>query len=619
MNIPINAQDNNFENFLFYDIEVFAFDTLVVFKTIDKKTVKVFHNDFEGLEEFITDKVLVGYNNYHYDDLILSALILKKPQYRIKGINDEIIRDEKPQIQLHDSITSLDCFQQISTAKPSLKKVEANLGLSIDESSVPFDVDRVLTESEYQDVLQYCEHDVEATIDVFSLRWNTYFVPKLSVVEMMENKSDKTIRWNTTTITANLLTEKFDRNRNCYLNESVPKWYNYKIPDEKRITEILGEYTKPIIEMWESNRKDIMVNKKLSGNKQISIESLGCKFEFGFGGLHGVNIGRSHFTNVKLMDVASMYPSIIINLEALGDTATSKYCEIVEKRLKAKKNNDKQTANALKLVINSTYGLMKNQYSKVNNPVAATSICIWGQLALYDLSKRLYEEGFTIINVNTDGVAFCGNRPDSLYQKIKSEWEKDYNLVLEVDYYRKWCQKDVNNYIAETKDGYVKVKGDDVKKFHNPLEYSGDLLEMVINDPTPSWCTTNSLGIIALSVVDYVLNGVQPELTVKRYLKYPILYQFVLQAGRTYQGTYDQFGNQYQKVNRAFAGKENGVTLSKVYPDGRRTKFENAPEDMYVHNDDLSKIENFEDKIDLQYYMKLARSTCDRWKNLNLK
>ena len=59
------------ENLLFYDIEVYKYDAFVVFKDINKNTLRIFHNNFEELQDFIKGKILVGYNNYFYDDLIL--------------------------------------------------------------------------------------------------------------------------------------------------------------------------------------------------------------------------------------------------------------------------------------------------------------------------------------------------------------------------------------------------------------------------------------------------------------------------------------------------------------------------------------------------------------------
>ena len=45
---------------------------------------------------------------------------------------------------------SLDCFQQIDVSRPSLKKIEGNMGRMILESSVPFTINRPLTHEEYE-------------------------------------------------------------------------------------------------------------------------------------------------------------------------------------------------------------------------------------------------------------------------------------------------------------------------------------------------------------------------------------------------------------------------------------------------------------------------------------
>ncbi len=51
-----------------------------------------------------------------------------------------------------------------------LKWFEGSMGNNIKESSVPFDIDRKLTEAEIAETVKYCVHDVEQTIDVFLQR-----------------------------------------------------------------------------------------------------------------------------------------------------------------------------------------------------------------------------------------------------------------------------------------------------------------------------------------------------------------------------------------------------------------------------------------------------------------
>ena len=598
--IPIDSAENGFKDFVFYDIEVFKHWTLVVFKDINKNTLGLFNSDtgFNGLIDFIKGKILVGYNNYNYDDFILTSLLQENAsQTTIKAINDNIMNGMRPGIEKDRSIESLDCFQQINVAKSSLKKIEANLGLSIEETEVDFDLDRELTEDEKQRTIKYCCHDVEATIDIFKLRWYSYFVPKLTIISMLDKSvQEMAIKWNTTTITAQLLmgNTKAKRWRYYRLEEVEPK---YKVPKE-------------VLDMWneaEAEIAGITGNHNFKGGK-VSVDSMDCLFEFGFGGLHGVANSGMVFEDVKLLDVASMYPNIIINIDALGEP-TRLYKQIVERRLKIK-HSDKQMSDALKLVINATYGLLKNRYSKLMNPIAGTSVTITGQKALYDLCGRLRAEGFRLVNVNTDGVAFTGNIPDSRWEAVKEQWEKDYGLTLELSRFKKWVQKDVNNYIALTSDGDVKVKGGDVNKYHDALEFTGDLLH---SRPGVTWTGTNSVPIISHCVVEYVLHGTEPLYTILDNLDKPLLFQLILQAGNTYEGTFDADGNKYQRVNRVFASKKDGVTLVKRKPDGSINRYPDAPEKMYVYNGDLSEFNNFNDIVDINYYVKLAESVCERW------
>lgn len=45
--------------------------------------------------------------------------------------------------------------------------LQAFMGHSIKETSVPFDIDRPLTEAELAEIMKYCRHDVEETVEVW--------------------------------------------------------------------------------------------------------------------------------------------------------------------------------------------------------------------------------------------------------------------------------------------------------------------------------------------------------------------------------------------------------------------------------------------------------------------
>lgn len=595
--------ESGFGDFLFYDTEVFLNENLAVFKDIDKNTVAIFRNGewicgpSRTLAELINGKILVGYNNYAYDDYVLSAMMAGTSPFFVKAVNDSIISGERPRIAVNPKICSLDCFQQIKY-KSSLKKVEANIGQSIDESEVDFNIDRQMTLDELESTLQYCSRDVDATVDVFKMRWEEYFKPKLSVVSMLpEWQQERFLRYNVTTITAQVLTN----------GKKVNRWATRRFSDrafsEDYSLPIFDNTPKSVVEMWRSE-----------GVSKMEIDALDCVFTFGSGGLHGTNKTGQIYRErpeqkILLLDVASMYPNIILQINGLGKESTEIYKKIVEKRLSVK-HTDPVLATALKLVVNSTYGLLKNEYSKLYNPPAADSVCIYGQAALYDLCVKLHGAGYEIINANTDGVCFYGD-PDA-YLPLQEQWQEEFGLTLELSEFTMWVQRDVNNYIAVKKDGGIKVKGGDVLKYHDPSRFEGDLLNF---DPGLSWSGTNSNAIISRAIVNAIVYNKPTEETILESLSEPLLFQIVLQAGKTYRGVIDTDGYRgYQKVNRVFAA-HSGPRLLKERPEGATNEFPDMPEHMFVYNGDLTQIKNFSSTIDLEYYNSIARDRLSKWPN----
>lgn len=545
---------------IFADCEVFAFNSFVVFKDINKKLLRVFHNNFIGLEKFIKDKTIVTFNGYWYDDHIIHAMLNLNTPQQIKALNDRIINGEKLKISNY-RFDSLDCFQQIDPGMPSLKKIEGNMGKMILESNVSFDIDRPLTDEEYQDVLDYCIHDVDTTIDVYKMRENSYFKPKESLLEMLGD--DKGKRWNTTTLSANVL-----------LDRPLTKWSNIRVPEE------MLEIAPPeIVDLWLTKEKG-----------SVTIREFDCEIEFGFGGLHGVHKHIKRLDNIKLLDVVSMYPNIILNLNALG-TATQKYKDILDRRIEVK-HTDKVLSDALKLVLNSVYGNLKNQYSLLNNPKAALSVCVYGQIALYDLCKRLSHFA-TIININTDGVAFIPYGDE--YKTVWEDWEKEFTLTLEEDDFDLFLQRDVNNYIAKQGDE-LKCKGGDVARYHKDAVFKN-----------------NNARILDIALVDKLIYGKDVLDTLVENLDKPHLYQYILKAGGTYRGTFDEAGNKYNKVNRVFASKKEGFCLFKQRHDGSNVRFADAPLKMYLHNDECSEIKDFERILDLNHYYQLVVRRLEKW------
>lgn len=587
------------EKLRFYDIEVFEHDSLVVFKNYENTVTDAWWNDDPDrpgkIREIVNNYILVGYNNYHYDDYILTQMMEEDDPAKVKELNDRIIYSNSPgNATVNPLINSLDAMQQISISRPSLKLIEGNLNMSIVESSVSFLQKEPLTPEQKKETVFYCCHDVEGTIEVFKLRESSYFDVKYSLIDMLpEDQRKKAIRWNTTTISANLLTT----------GKSTVQWSGTRGSDELwRTVDAIPE------EAWRMWENLTLSNVNDKGNF-VTTEAFGCEITFGVGGLHGAPVNQIVCDNVVDLDVSSMYPSIVTlpAIRALGD-ATDKYNDMRAERIRIKKT-DKVRASAFKIILNSVYGNFKNRFSSLYNPFASASVTIYGQIAAMALCQMLSDAGYQIININTDGVVIVDrDDPVKSYEEIQEEWQKQFCINLEVEKFRKWIQRDVNNYIAVDEDGNVKVKGGDTKKYHGCDPFGNA-----------------DARIVHIALVDYLLqkaNGsaITPEESIEKtfsdWIDKPEVWMYVLKAGSTFKDVEDLEGNVQQNVNRVFAAKAdnpNATTLRKVRSNGQTIKFQSAPERMLLFNGDLSDMKNPADLIDTEHYKTIILDKIRQW------
>ncbi|WP_373758282.1 hypothetical protein [Jeotgalibaca porci] len=583
------------KDYLIYDIEVFAKDNIAVFMDIDGNVVGRFHSDglvqlpdgtfgngYQNLPQLIEGKTLVGFNNHFYDDRILPKMIEGWTPDNIKALNDTIINNHDAQEGKSTQLQgTYDCMQQIDVSRPGLKQIEANRGRMILESDVPFDIDRKLTQEELNDVFYYCTYDVQNTLEVFLMRKGNYFEAKSELVGMMKNPPAKAMDWNTTTISTNII-----------LDKKLTKWAS------PRVGEIDEDGNYSMLEAVPSEVKELWMNKEKG---HVTVSAWGCSVQFGFGGIHGANNSRKEFRDVQMWDVTSMFPHIILKLGILG-TASEKYQKIMEDRIGNKKTNP-PLAGAQKIIINSVYGNLRSEYSLLYNPNAAKSVNFYSQSALWQLCERL-APFVTHVQQNTDGIAFIKNNgvEQSTLDNIAKDWSAEFGLGLEFDHFTKLVQKDVNNYIGVHDDGSVKAKGGDVARYKADSPFRN-----------------NSARIVDIAIAEKVLNGVDVIDTILNNLDKPHLFQFVIKAGRTFKGTFDDNGNQYQHINRVFAAKGEGLHLFKQRLDGGMVKFPNAPDEMLLYNNaiyddnDKNLFKDFENKIDKNFYYKLINTALERW------
>lgn len=572
---------------IFYDFEVFQEDWLVVLIDPSKKQITEIVNDPAKLSAFFEANkhdIWVGFNSRHYDQYILKGILLG---FDPKKINDWIIVKGKDGWQYSSLFRNiqLNNYDVMGNVDRGLKWFEGSMGSMIKESSVDFTTPRKLTEAEIQETLKYCRHDVEETIKVFLKRIDDFNAHMGLIKIACEGKP----------LDLSLI-GKTKAQLSAHILKAVQKphddEFDIDFPDTlvlKKYTNVLDWYKDP------ENRcyKKPVVGRKTEEKTQLETIVAGCPHQFGWGGVHGAlekYNGSGLFLN---MDVASLYPSLMIryNLHSRNMEDPKKYEEIYHTRLKYKKEKNPLQA-PLKLVLNSTYGVMKDKGNGLWDPRQANRVCVYGQLLLLDLIEKL-EPYCQLIQSNTDGILIKmpdGQDPNKWYELIDNltyEFEKRVGLSLEFEEFCKVFQKDVNNYIVVSADGKYKSKGAYVKKLSD-LDY-GDF------------------PIVNKSLVEYMVKGVPVETTINGCSDLKE-FQMVTKIGGKYKHLLHGHSILNEKCVRVFASlRSNDGGLTKVsYRTGKPEKVANSPERCFLWNDAIDGVK-CPDHLDRQFYIDMAK------------
>lgn len=192
------------------------------------------------------------------------------------------------------------------------------------------------------------------------------------------------------------------------------------------------------------------------------------EYNMGIGGLHSCEKSQYIYADKEHVlldvDVASYYPSIILQQQlapkSLGQPFLEVYQSIVTRRLQAKREGDKVTADTLKICVNGSFGKLGSKWSALYAPDLLIQTTITGQLALLMLIEKLELEGISVVSANTDGVVIHAHkdRLDDL-RNIAFDWMLETSYELEETHYRCIASRDVNTYVAVTTDGEAKRKG----------------------------------------------------------------------------------------------------------------------------------------------------------------
>lgn len=576
-----------------YDCEVFSHDWIVVFKDKETGIFTVVHNDNEALRSCISeDAIYIGFNSKHYDQYIIKGICADFSPQELKQLNDYIIAGNQgwqyPLLNgFYFSFNNVDIRDDTQQGL-SLKAIEGHMGISIQETEVDFNLDRPLTQEELDQTIFYCKHDVDATEKLTDIR-KDYLKNKINLGRMAGLTDTKAMAMTNGKLTAAMLkatAQKHDDER------------QYVYPDNLRREYIPQEVFDFFDRMYDPNISDAEYFKS-----KLKISVGECPVTIGFGGIHGAipNYFWSEQEDpeeaIRNKDVGSYYPHLctINGYTSRNIPSPQVYENVLESRMKAKAAGDIATANALKLVCNTTYGCLLNQYNDLYDPLMGRSVCISGQLYLLELARHCYQDipGLKIVQLNTDGIMVqCRKEYLSQLDEICDEWQSRTGFELETDSVIKIAQKDVNNYVEIQEGGKAKAKG-------------GYLVKGI--STVGAFNINNSCCIVATALKEYFVNGTPVEETIENCNDI-FQFQIIAKAGAKYKEAYHVVGDrkeQVQKVNRVYATADTryGKLFKVKAEDDTTAKIESLPEHCIIDNDNQLTIAD----VDKNFYIEMAR------------
>ena len=559
---------------LFYDFEVYKYWWCVVIAEIETEKWHVIDTR-EELESFYNDHmhdIWIGYNSRGYDQYILKGILLG---YDPKKINDYIIVQGEPGWKFCNDFKKMQLINYDAIVKRAgnfmgLKELEYHMGDSIVECNIPFDLDRPLTNAEITEVVAYCKNDVEALMKTFLLE-RKKFDAHMGLVKMYN------------------LPINFIDTTDAKLTSKVLK--------AERVHGRTDEFDIILPDTLQLNKYQYIADWYLNDNNHnyestLSTMVYGLKHDYAWGGFHAAEPNVIVEGFIVDSDIASLYPSLMIEYGLLSRNIPLEYQglyeEIKNNRIKLKKEKN-PLQEALKLILNTTYGILKDVNNDMYDPNSSNLVCIFGQLLMTDLIEKLEEyfgSRLRLIQSNTDGI-FIKLESEQLfdeYKEVCQKWSERTGLVVEHEQYVKMVQKDVNNYIAIREDGSTHRKGAYVKQLSE-------------ND--------YELAILNKALVDYFVNGIAIEDTINQC---DDLKEFQMCAKKSANYDYLMHGDKklQHKYYRVYASKDRqDKGLFKVGKRGTKEKVAKTPTHCFIHNESVNGVK-CPDKLDKTYYIEMA-------------
>lgn len=473
------------KNLVVVDCEVYPNYLLVAFKNIDDGKVVTIEckgensclsdTDKSRLYNVMIKRETVGFNSVNYDIPVILAALRQRSCKDIKLMSNDIIENNLRGWQVLSNyklavpeIKHFDIAEVAPGVRTSLKLYGARLN-SKTLWDLPYEPETVLTEEQMRTVKEYCINDLDTTIDLFNKIEDRVQLRR----EMVARYGRQVMSKSDAQVAEVVIKKELQDKAKGRMKIAAPKIesnavFRYKTPDF-----IKFEYDKlnEVLTLIQNNL--FAVDAK--GSIKLPPELKKMKFKLGYS-MYQLGVGGLH-TNEKKQsiipkddellidkDVEAYYPRIILNQKLypkhLGYNFLEVYNDIVNRRIKAKKEKNKVVNESLKIVINGSYGKLGNKYSCLYSPDLMIAVTLTGQLSLLMLIEQVEKHGIKVISANTDGfVSIVPKDKLFLYQCICFNWELITGFDLEETQYKALYSRDINNYLAIKLDGSIKGKG----------------------------------------------------------------------------------------------------------------------------------------------------------------
>lgn len=565
-----------------YDIEVFPNVFHCCCKNTETGQLYKFElserkRDLISLVYFFMEKnvIFCGYNNKHYDDVIINYIIY---HYGIL-IHKSVEQVCESLYNLSNAVIKATTMEEISKFK---KWKYAHYFYSMDLLTMQFSsklrvgLKSMQVTMHYKNVQEY-DGDFGAYLPTCEIdKMIAYNINDVESTEELLNRLQKDIKirlfiqdeygidalsMDSVKFGETILAKKYCEATGISMNELKEMRSPMDYIPLKDVIFPFIKYKNPELQVvLEEMKGQIVYSKERKGYEKKLVLS-NTVYSIGVGGIHSLNKPKIFRPGpdeyIGHSDVASMYPSLLIKHKLtprhLGESFLKVYEQIYNERIEAKHSGQKIKDKALKLTLNSVTGKMQQEESWMYDPFNVFRIRINGQLILLMLVDRLLELNCEIVQINTDGVMFIAKKTakDEIQETV-SEVERITQLTFESDNYEAFYQYAVNDYFGVV-DGY--------EQSHDPelIEKRG----MFRTEPVLGKGLAPT--VIPKSVINYFLTK-QP---VSEFIRQQTDIHDFLMSQRTDKKFKVRHGDRFvQRINRYYAST-NGYSLYKVDKDGK--------------------------------------------------